>query len=226
MLDAIRATGGAGARGPGPRRRPAPPRRGGGRRPARCRRMAGAGQSRWPSCTRRRRSPMAGSCDHAFSDCRDREYARSDDWPAFWGATAHRHPRLRTSKPDARHAGSSDIASQAARLCCRGGRPRCCSCMAICGAATSSSAADGGGHAHRPRLLLTGTARSTSPCSHYSIRRRPASSTRSALDAGWRDRLPLYRLWPLLVHLRLFGRAYRAQVEAALVAARCLIPAA
>jgi fructosamine-3-kinase len=36
------------------------------------------------------------------------------------------------------------------------------------------------------------------------------------LEAGWRDRLPVYRLWPLLVHLRLFGRSYRAAVERAL----------
>ncbi|MEA1673174.1 fructosamine kinase family protein [Nitrospirillum sp. BR 11163] len=34
------------------------------------------------------------------------------------------------------------------------------------------------------------------------------------LDAGWRGRLPVYRLWPLLVHLRLFGQAYAAAVDA------------
>lgn len=32
-------------------------------------------------------------------------------------------------------------------------------------------------------------------------------------DQGWRERQPLYRLWPLLVHLRLFGSSYRGQVE-------------
>lgn len=36
------------------------------------------------------------------------------------------------------------------------------------------------------------------------------------LAAGWRERLPVYRLWPLLVHLRLFGNAYRGPVESAL----------
>ena len=36
------------------------------------------------------------------------------------------------------------------------------------------------------------------------------------LGAGWRGRLPAYRLWPLLVHLRLFGDGYRRRVEAAL----------
>jgi fructosamine-3-kinase len=37
------------------------------------------------------------------------------------------------------------------------------------------------------------------------------------LAAGWRDRVPLHQLHPLLVHVCLFGAAYRA---AALDAAR------
>lgn len=37
---------------------------------------------------------------------------------------------------------------------------------------------------------------------------------RLALPQGWRRRQPLYRLWPLLVHLRLFGPAYRNRIEA------------
>ncbi|KLE31885.1 aminoglycoside phosphotransferase [Aurantiacibacter gangjinensis] len=36
------------------------------------------------------------------------------------------------------------------------------------------------------------------------------------LEAGWRERLPIYRLWPLLVHLRLFGHSYRGSVVSAL----------
>ncbi|WP_340588849.1 fructosamine kinase family protein [Erythrobacter alti] len=36
------------------------------------------------------------------------------------------------------------------------------------------------------------------------------------LEAGWRERLPIYRLWPLLVHLRLFGNSYRGAVTNAL----------
>lgn len=39
---------------------------------------------------------------------------------------------------------------------------------------------------------------------------------RLSLDAGWRERLPVYRLWPLLVHLRLFGNSYRDAVIRAL----------
>jgi fructosamine-3-kinase len=34
------------------------------------------------------------------------------------------------------------------------------------------------------------------------------------LDAGWRERNPLYQLYHLLNHLNLFGEAYRAQVMA------------
>jgi fructosamine-3-kinase len=39
-----------------------------------------------------------------------------------------------------------------------------------------------------------------------------------ALEEGWRDRQPIYRLWPLLVHLRLFGSSYASAVDAALSA--------
>ncbi|HMI18863.1 MAG TPA: fructosamine kinase family protein [Sphingomonas sp.] len=36
------------------------------------------------------------------------------------------------------------------------------------------------------------------------------------LEQGWRERQPVYRLWPLLVHLRLFGDSYGDSVGAAL----------
>jgi fructosamine-3-kinase len=39
-----------------------------------------------------------------------------------------------------------------------------------------------------------------------------------SLEPGWRERLPVYRLWPLLVHLRLFGNSYRSAVLRALEA--------
>lgn len=39
-----------------------------------------------------------------------------------------------------------------------------------------------------------------------------------APEPGWRERQPLYRLWPWLVHLRLFGGSYKAAVERELVA--------
>lgn len=37
-------------------------------------------------------------------------------------------------------------------------------------------------------------------------------------DPGWKDRQPLYQLWPALVHLRLFGAGYRSMVETRLTA--------
>lgn len=39
-----------------------------------------------------------------------------------------------------------------------------------------------------------------------------------SLAPGHRERLPIYRLWPALVHLRLFGDGYRALVERQLAA--------
>ena len=36
------------------------------------------------------------------------------------------------------------------------------------------------------------------------------------LEPGWRERREIYRLWPLLVHLRLFGHSYRAAASACL----------
>lgn len=38
------------------------------------------------------------------------------------------------------------------------------------------------------------------------------------LARGWRERLAVYRLWPLLVHVRLFGGGYAARVAAELAA--------
>lgn len=40
----------------------------------------------------------------------------------------------------------------------------------------------------------------------------------SGLAPGWRERVPVYQLWPMLVHLRLFGAGYRARVESLLAA--------
>lgn len=44
----------------------------------------------------------------------------------------------------------------------------------------------------------------------------PAFFDALALDPGWRERRPIYRLWPLLVHLRLFGHSYADSVATAL----------
>ena len=49
---------------------------------------------------------------------------------------------------------------------------------------------------------------------------RPPPSLFAALglEPGWRKRQPVYRLWPLLVHLRLFGDSYAGSVASALAA--------
>ena len=63
------------------------------------------------------------------------------------------------------------------------------------------------------------------PCAYYGDREvdvatltvfdRPPDSLFDQLDLepGWRDRLPVYRLWTWLVHIRLFGEAYRPAAE-------------
>jgi fructosamine-3-kinase len=38
----------------------------------------------------------------------------------------------------------------------------------------------------------------------------------ASLDPGWRERREIYRLWPLLVHLRLFGHSYFGSVSGCL----------
>lgn len=38
----------------------------------------------------------------------------------------------------------------------------------------------------------------------------------AALEPGWRERREIYRLWPLLVHLRLFGHSYHGSVSGCL----------
>jgi len=52
--------------------------------------------------------------------------------------------------------------------------------------------------------------------------RPPRSFAESlGLEAGWAQRQPIYRLWPLLVHLRLFGDSYAGAVGTALEAVGC-----
>ncbi|PEQ12788.1 aminoglycoside phosphotransferase [Novosphingobium sp. PC22D] len=41
------------------------------------------------------------------------------------------------------------------------------------------------------------------------------------LEQGWEGRLPIYRLFPLLVHYRLFGEGYRPGIEAELAQVGC-----
>jgi len=56
-------------------------------------------------------------------------------------------------------------------------------------------------------------------CPYLDIVRAGYDSVRP-LRAGWPDRVPLHQLFPLLVHVALFGGGYRAQTARAAAAAR------
>jgi fructosamine-3-kinase len=63
------------------------------------------------------------------------------------------------------------------------------------------------------------------PCAYYGDREVDVAALtvfdnppdaffdRLGLEAGWHDRLPIYRLWMWLVHVRLFGDSYRPAAE-------------
>ncbi|MEX0342731.1 MAG: fructosamine kinase family protein [Erythrobacter sp.] len=63
------------------------------------------------------------------------------------------------------------------------------------------------------------------PCAYYGNREVDVASLtvfdsppdaffeRLSLEPGWQGRLPIYRLWMWLVHVRLFGDSYRAAAE-------------
>nr|WP_246359713.1 fructosamine kinase family protein [Stakelama sediminis] len=135
------------------------------------------------------------------------ENGRGDDWPAFWA-----DHRLRCHL---RHL-SAGLARRIERLADRVGEyvPK----------APPPSLLHGdlwGGNVLATQGGISGL---IDPACYYGDREvdvamltlfdHPPSSFLDALnlEPGWRDRLPLYRLWPLLVHLRLFGSAYAGQV--------------
>ena len=67
---------------------------------------------------------------------------------------------------------------------------------------------------------MAGTARPTWPCWPCSARPDwtgswPADNDTVPLAAGWRSRVPLHQLHPLLVHACLFGASYREEVRSA-----------
>lgn len=51
---------------------------------------------------------------------------------------------------------------------------------------------------------------------HVSTRTRAAYEEVYPLAAGWRARVPLYQLYPLLVHVKLFGRGYVSAASSAI----------
>jgi fructosamine-3-kinase len=70
-----------------------------------------------------------------------------------------------------------------------------------------------GGHRETDLAMLT-----LFGCPHLDVVLAAYEET-APLGEGWRDRVPLHQLFPLLVHVVLFGRGYAGQAEAAARAA-------
>lgn len=151
--------------------------------------------------------------DHAFGPVK-MENGWAESWPAFWADR-----RLRCHLPFL----GVGLARRIERLADR--------IDALLPARPVASLLHGdlwGGNVlvagHRVRALID-------PACYYGDREvdaamltlfdRPSRSFFEALALvpGWRERQPIYRLWPLLVHLRLFGCSYADSVSNALVQA-------
>ncbi len=153
--------------------------------------------------------------DHAFGPVAI-DNSPAVDWPAFWGAR-----RLLCHVPHVPAALGRRIERLAARLSDHlPARP-----------ATALLHGDlWGGN-----VLVSGAriAALIDPACYYGDREvdaamltlfdRPPQSFLDSLglDTGWQARQPIYRLWPLLVHLRLFGVSYADSVGTALGAVGC-----
>ncbi len=149
--------------------------------------------------------------DHAFGEVAILN-ARSEDWPAFWAAR-----RLRCHLPHV----EPELGRRLARLADRLGD--------LLPARPPAALLHGDLWGGNVLVGANGAVTLIDPACYHGDREvdiamltlfdAPPPRFLEALDLspGWRERLPIYRLWPLLVHLRLFGASYRAQVEDALV---------
>ena len=152
--------------------------------------------------------------DYAFGAIAVRN-APMDNWPQFWAEN-----RLLCHNAALHEAGHADIArgleSLAARL------------ADLLPAAPPVSLLHGDLWGGNMLFDDSGIAALIDPASYYGHREVDIAMltvfdhppepffAACALQPGWRERLPVYRLWPLLIHLRAFGKAYRGQVKAAL----------
>ncbi|WP_239806245.1 fructosamine kinase family protein [Croceicoccus hydrothermalis] len=151
--------------------------------------------------------PYGWDRDHAFGAV-GIENARGDDWPQFWAER-----RLRPHIP---HVAAA-LARRIDALCHRMGdilpaRPDAALLHGDLWGGNVMVGGDGGctlidpacyiGHREVDWAMLT---LFNSPPDRFFAAMAP--------EPGWRARLGCHRLWPLLVHLRLFGASYRGGVE-------------
>ena len=133
---------------------------------------------------------------------------RTSDWPAFW-----RDHRLACHLPHL----PADLAGRIEHLC---------SAMAdLLPARPAPALVHGDLWGGNVIVDRESTAWLIDPCAFYGDREVDAASLtvfdrppasffdRLELEPGWRERQPIYRLWIWLVHVRLFGGAYRSAVE-------------
>ena len=176
-------------------------------------------ESAWPDLARNLRLLHAAdggrygwAADHSFGPV-GIENGWSDDWPDFWS-----NRRLRCHLPYIERNLGQRIERLADRLAdLLPPRPRA---ALLHGDLWGGNILIGGG---RVAALID-------PACYHGDREadaamltlfdRPPPAFFDALDLeqGWRERQPIYRLWPLLVHLRLFGDSYAESVRAALSA--------
>ncbi|MBW4331511.1 fructosamine kinase family protein [Stakelama sp. CBK3Z-3] len=147
------------------------------------------------------------TCDHAFGAV-SVENTQCDDWVTFWADR-----RLRCHAPHVNAALARRIEALADRL--NDHLPAHPAPALLHGDLWGGNVLVSGDHV---RALID-------PACYYGDREVDAAMLTLfdapparlfdalAFEPGWRERQPVYRLWPLLVHLRLFGNSYRGAVE-------------
>ena len=192
------------------------------------RRPSSAGGSR--RCTRCRGAPAFGPGPPGTAEDAWIGRAPMRNVPAAGvGTVVRRRTGSRPTCATARDAGdlTADEAAVIERVCdsaAGAGRPaRAAGAAARRPLVGQRAVGDGRGLADRPRRARR--APGDRPRDAGAVRLPPPDTVLAAYDEaaplapGWRDRVPLHQLFPLLVHVVLFGRGYAGQCVAAARAA-------